>query len=83
MRWPTRFYMVLIGLPIHLIFDFFMAVLLATQIRGLSIYRTIFYLPSITPVVACGDCLAVDFQRAIRDSQRDPGLVWHSRISAG
>jgi multiple sugar transport system permease protein len=45
-------YMVLIGLPIHLIFDFFMAVLLATQIRGLSIYRTIFYLPSITPVVA-------------------------------
>lgn len=45
-------YMVVIGLPIHLIFDFFMAVLLATQIRGLSIYRTIFYLPSITPVVA-------------------------------
>jgi multiple sugar transport system permease protein len=45
-------YMVLIGLPLHLIFDFFMALLLATQIRGLSIYRTIFYLPSITPVVA-------------------------------
>ena len=45
-------YMVVIGLPIHLIFDFFMAVLLATQIRGLSIYRTIFYLPAITPVVA-------------------------------
>lgn len=45
-------YMVVIGLPVHLIFDFFMAVLLATQIRGLSIYRTIFYLPAITPVVA-------------------------------
>ena len=45
-------YMVVIGLPIHLIFDFFMAVLLATQIRGLSVYRTIFYLPAITPVVA-------------------------------
>jgi len=45
-------YMVLIGLPVHLIFDFFMALLLATQLRGLSIYRTIFYLPSITPVVA-------------------------------
>jgi multiple sugar transport system permease protein len=45
-------YMVLIGLPIHLVFNFFMALLLATQIRGLSIYRTIFYLPSITPVVA-------------------------------
>jgi multiple sugar transport system permease protein len=45
-------YMVFIGLPIHLVFDFLMALLLATQIRGLSIYRTIFYLPSITPVVA-------------------------------
>jgi multiple sugar transport system permease protein len=45
-------YMVFIGLPIHLIFDFFMALLLATQLRGLSVYRTIFYLPSITPVVA-------------------------------
>jgi multiple sugar transport system permease protein len=45
-------YMVVIGLPFHLLFDFLMALLLATQIRGLSIYRTIFYLPSITPVVA-------------------------------
>ena len=45
-------YMVLIGLPVHLLFDFLMALLLATRIRGLSIYRTIFYLPSITPVVA-------------------------------
>lgn len=49
--WNTL-YMVLIGLPIHLVFDFFMALLLNTRIRGLSIYRTIFYLPSITPVVA-------------------------------
>ncbi len=48
----NTFYMVFIGLPIHLVFNFFMALLLATQIRGLSIYRTIFYLPSITPVVA-------------------------------
>jgi multiple sugar transport system permease protein len=45
-------YMVLIGLPIHLTFNFFMALLLNTNIRGLSLYRTIFYLPSITPVVA-------------------------------
>ena len=45
-------YMVLIGLPIHLIFDFLMALLLDAKIRGLSVYRTIFYLPSITPVVA-------------------------------
>jgi multiple sugar transport system permease protein len=45
-------YMVLIGLPIHLIFDFLMALVLNTKIRGLALYRTIFYLPSITPVVA-------------------------------
>ncbi|MBW7883216.1 MAG: sugar ABC transporter permease [Caldilineaceae bacterium] len=45
-------YMVLIGLPIHLVFDFFMALVLSTRIRGLSVFRTIFYLPSITPVVA-------------------------------
>jgi multiple sugar transport system permease protein len=45
-------YMVAIGLPIHLLFDFLMALLLNTKIRGLAIYRTIFYLPSITPVVA-------------------------------
>ena len=45
-------YMVVIGLPIHLVFDFLMALLLNTKIRGLSIYRTIFYLPSITPIVA-------------------------------
>jgi multiple sugar transport system permease protein len=45
-------YMVLIGLPVHLIFDFLMALLLSLRVRGLSVYRTIFYLPSITPVVA-------------------------------
>jgi len=45
-------YMVLIGLPIHILFDLFVAFLLNTKVRGLSIFRTIFYLPSITPVVA-------------------------------
>lgn len=45
-------YMVVIGLPIHLVFDFLMALLLNTKIRGLSVFRTIFYLPSITPIVA-------------------------------
>jgi multiple sugar transport system permease protein len=44
--------MVVIGLPIHLIFDLGMAFLLNSKIRGLAIYRTIFYIPSITPVVA-------------------------------
>ena len=45
-------YMVAIGLPIHLVFNMLMALLLNTRIRGLSLYRSIFYIPSITPVVA-------------------------------
>ncbi len=45
-------YMVGIGLPIHLVFNLLMALLLNTRIRGLSLYRSIFYIPSITPVVA-------------------------------
>ena len=44
--------MVLIGLPIHLVFNMLMALLLNTKIKGLSLYRSIFYIPSITPVVA-------------------------------
>jgi multiple sugar transport system permease protein len=44
--------MVAIGLPIHLIFDILMALLLNTKVRGLPLYRTIFYIPSITPIVA-------------------------------
>src|SRR5215831_10149485 len=44
--------MVFIALPIHIVFDLAMAFLLNTKIRGLPIYRTIFYIPSITPIVA-------------------------------
>lgn len=45
-------YMVIVGLPLHLAVDFAIALLLSTRIRGLSVFRTIFYLPSITPIVA-------------------------------
>src|SRR5579872_2345091 len=37
--------LVLIALPVHIIFDLAMAFLLNTRIRGLPIYRTIFYVP--------------------------------------
>lgn len=43
--------MVAVALPLHLIFNMVMAMLLNTRIRGLAIYRTIFYVPSITPLV--------------------------------
>lgn len=45
-------FMVVIGLSIHLTFDLLVALLLNVRIRGISIFRTIFYLPTITPVVA-------------------------------
>lgn len=49
--WNT-IYMVIFGLPIGLAFSLFLATLLNQKIRGLAFYRTIFYLPSITPVIA-------------------------------
>jgi len=44
--------MVGVALPLHLVFNLAMAFLLNSKIRGQAIYRTIFYIPSITPVVA-------------------------------
>lgn len=45
-------YYTFIGVPIHLAVAFLLALALNVQIRGLAIYRTIYYLPSITPAVA-------------------------------
>ena len=49
--WNT-FYMVLFGLPLSIAAGLGLAFLLNQKLRGMSIYRTVFYLPSITPVVA-------------------------------
>jgi len=38
--------------PLHLILGYALALLLNQAIRGLSLYRTIFYLPAVTPAVA-------------------------------
>jgi multiple sugar transport system permease protein len=45
-------YYVLISVPLGLLFSFLLAVLLNHLGRGANIYRTLFFLPSITPVVA-------------------------------
>jgi multiple sugar transport system permease protein len=45
-------YYTFIGVPLQLIVAFSLALLLYQNVRGLSIYRTIYYLPSITPAVA-------------------------------
>lgn len=45
-------YYVFIGVPIRLIFALLLAVLLNQKIRGTTIFRTLFYLPSVTSSVA-------------------------------
>lgn len=47
----TAFY-TFIGVPLQLITAFGLALMLNQNVRGLSIYRTVYYLPSITPAVA-------------------------------
>lgn len=45
-------YITVIGVPIGLIFSLLMASLLNMKVKGQAIYRTIYYIPSIVPIVA-------------------------------
>lgn len=45
-------YMVAIGVPLTLLVSFFCAILLNLKVKGQSIYRVIYFLPSIVPTVA-------------------------------
>jgi multiple sugar transport system permease protein len=47
----TTFYVVL-GVPTHIFFALLAALLLNLRLRGIGIFRTLFYLPYITPLVA-------------------------------
>lgn len=47
----TTYYVVL-SVPLQITYAFMLAILLNQNVRGVSIWRTIFYLPSIVPVVA-------------------------------
>lgn len=49
--WNTVYYTFL-AVPIWIVLALLMAILLNQKIKGMSIFRTIFYLPSIVPVVA-------------------------------
>lgn len=42
----------LVSVPIALLFGFMLALLLNTKVRGISVFRTVYYLPSIVPAVA-------------------------------
>lgn len=48
--WNTAY--MLIGVPLGMVFGLGVAMLLDAKVRGMSVYRTLFYLPSIVPGVA-------------------------------
>lgn len=48
----ATFLYTVISVPLGLLLGFFLANLINTKIRGISVFRTIFYLPSIVPIVA-------------------------------
>ena len=45
-------YMVFLGVPFHIILAIGLALLLNLNLRGTAVYRTVYYLPTIVPVVA-------------------------------
>jgi multiple sugar transport system permease protein len=45
-------YYVFIGVPLHLLLALFAAMAMNLNLRGIRIYRTLYFIPSITPVVA-------------------------------
>jgi multiple sugar transport system permease protein len=45
-------FMIVFGLPLSLAASLIIALLLNQKLKGIAFYRTLFYLPSITPVVA-------------------------------
>lgn len=48
----NTFYLTVVGLPVGTMFAIALAVLLNQKIRGLAFYRTIYYVPSVVPIVA-------------------------------
>lgn len=50
---------VALSVPTAIIFSFFIAMLLNTNVKGKGFFRTIFYLPTVVPI---GSDLDVDFQ---------------------
>lgn len=46
-------YMVVIGLPFLICFSLIMALVMNIKLKGMPLFRTIFYLPTVMPVIAC------------------------------
>jgi multiple sugar transport system permease protein len=45
-------YIAVLAVPLGLISSFFIAILLNRELRGMAVYRTLYYIPSIVPAVA-------------------------------
>ncbi|MBI3910588.1 MAG: extracellular solute-binding protein [Armatimonadetes bacterium] len=45
-------YLSLLGIPLGMLVSLSLALLLNTKVRGMHFYRTVYYLPSITPILA-------------------------------
>jgi multiple sugar transport system permease protein len=45
-------YMVVLGTPLHIFIALVVALLLNLKLRGVAFYRTVYYLPTIVPVIA-------------------------------
>jgi multiple sugar transport system permease protein/multiple sugar transport system substrate-binding protein len=46
------FYLAGVGIPLSILVSLGLAMLLNSKVKGMPVYRTLFYLPSLTPVVA-------------------------------
>ena len=49
--WNTAYY-ALVSVPLSIVLGVSLAVMLAWNVRGRAVYRTIFFLPSVVPAVA-------------------------------
>ncbi len=53
--WPSllrTFYYAGVGVPLGVIGSMFLSILLNNKLRGISVYRTLFFMPSLVPIVA-------------------------------
>lgn len=48
----NTFYIAAVGVPLRLMYSLAMAMLLNMKVKGQSVYRTVYYMPSIVPIVA-------------------------------
>lgn len=53
--WPSlgrTFYFASLGVPLSVLGSMFLAILLDSKLRGVTVYRTLFFMPSLVPLVA-------------------------------